>query len=158
MSGYVLKAGEGRSYLWSPYRYLFTIKAVGDEMDRDIEFIEFATEKGSEPPLHTHNGEDEIFYVLSGELTLTCGEDSFDAGPMDFVFLPRDVPHSYTIKTDGLVHLLVITITREEDGRRFGRDIEENGERVATDTALNQIAALRRGGGPMPANEQAAPQ
>jgi quercetin dioxygenase-like cupin family protein len=145
MSGYVLKSGEGRSYLWSPYRYLFTIKAVGDEMHPDIAFIEFATEKGKEPPLHTHDGEDEIFYVLSGELTFTCGEDSFDAGPMDFVFLPRDVPHSYSIKTDGFVHLLVIAITKEEDGRRFGRDIEENGERVTTDTALNYIAALRRG-------------
>ena len=151
MSGYVLKAGEGRSYLWSPNRYLFTIKAVGDEMHPDVTFMEFATKKGEEPPLHTHNGEDEIFYVLSGELTVTCGEDSFDAGPMDFVFLPRDVPHSYTIKTDGLVHLLVIAITREEDGRRFGRDIEENGERVTTDTALNHIAALRRGAdGPTP--------
>ena len=147
MSGYVLKAGEGRSYFWSPYRYLFTIKAVGDEMDPDIAFIEFTTERGKEPPPHTHNGEDEIFYVLSGELTVTCGEDSFEAGPMDFVFLPKDVPHGYTIKTDRPVHLLVIAITREEDGRRFGRDIEENGERVTSDTARNHIAALRRGGG-----------
>jgi quercetin dioxygenase-like cupin family protein len=149
MAGYVLKTGEGRSYLWGPPRYLFTVKAVGDEMDPDITFMEFATEKGQEPGPHTHNGQDEIFYVLSGELTVTCGEDSFNAGPMDFVFLPRDVPHSYTIQTDGLVHLLVITITREEDGRRFGKDIEDTGERVTTDTALNYIAELRRGG-PMP--------
>ncbi len=45
MSGYVLKAGKGRSYLWSPNRYLFTIKAVGDEMD--IAFIEFTTERAA---------------------------------------------------------------------------------------------------------------
>ena len=50
MAGYVLKPGEGRSYLWSPFRYLFTIKGVGDEMHPDIAFIEFTTEKGQEPP------------------------------------------------------------------------------------------------------------
>ena len=67
---------------------------------------------------------------------------------MDFVFLPRDVPHSYAIKTDGPVHLLVIAITREEDGRRFGRDIEENGERVTTErlstTSPPSAGAARR--------------
>jgi quercetin dioxygenase-like cupin family protein len=144
MAGYVLKEAEGRSYLWSPNRYPFTVKAVGDEMHPDITFMEFATEKGKEPPLHTHDGEDEIFYVLSGELTVTCGDDSFDAGTLDFVFLPQDTPHSYTIKTDGLVHLLVVTITRKRDGRHFGKDIEETGERVTRDTVLEYMEELRR--------------
>jgi hypothetical protein len=49
VAGYVLKAGEGRSYFWSPYRYLFTIKAVGEEMSPDVAFLEFVTEKGKEP-------------------------------------------------------------------------------------------------------------
>jgi quercetin dioxygenase-like cupin family protein len=143
MAGYVLKSTEGRSYFWSPNRYLFTVKAAAGEMHPDVAFMEFVTKKGQEPPLHTHDGEDEIFYVLSGELTVTCGEDSFDAGPLDFVFLPRDVPHRYAIKSDGLVHLLVVAITREEEGRRFGRDIEENGERVTTEAALKHIEELR---------------
>jgi mannose-6-phosphate isomerase-like protein (cupin superfamily) len=143
VAGYVLKAGEGRSYLWSPYRYLFTIKAVGDEMSRDVAFMEFVTEKGKEPPgVHTHNGEDEIFYVVSGELTLTCGDDSFDAGPNDFVFLPQNVPHGYTIRSEGPVHLLVVTVTREPDGRDFRRDIEETGERVTQGDVLRYMQEL----------------
>ena len=132
IAGYVLKEAEGRSYRWSPFGYLFTIKAVGDEMDRDIAFIEFATERGKEPPSHVHEGEDEVFYVLSGELTFICGENAIDAGPNDFVFL-----------TDGLVHLLVVTITREQDGRRFGKEIEETGERVTRDTVLRYVDELR---------------
>ncbi|TMB70584.1 MAG: cupin domain-containing protein [Chloroflexi bacterium] len=140
--GYVLKEAEGRSYRWGP-GYLFTIKAMGNEMGDDIAFIEFATEKGKEPPTHTHKDEDEIFYVLNGELTFTCGDDSLDAGPRDFVFLPGNVPHSYTIKTDGLVQLLVVTVNREEGGRRFGRDIEETGERVNKDTVLRHMEELR---------------
>jgi quercetin dioxygenase-like cupin family protein len=142
MTGYVLKETEGRSYRWGP-GYLFTIKATWDEMDRDIAFIEFATEKGKEPPSHVHVGEDEIFYLLSGELTVDCGEDSFDAGPGDFVFLPRDVPHSYTVKTDGLVHLLVVTVCHEKDGRHFGRDIEQTGEPVSKETVLRYMEELR---------------
>jgi quercetin dioxygenase-like cupin family protein len=143
VAGYVLRQGEGRSYAWSPNRYLFTVKAVGDEMDDDVAFMEFATEKGMEPPMHTHDGEDEVFFLLAGELAITCGDDQFDAGPGDFVFLPRDVPHRYSIKTDGLVHLLVVTVTRERDGRRFGRDIEENGERVTSDVVLGYMKELR---------------
>jgi quercetin dioxygenase-like cupin family protein len=143
VAGYVLKAGEGRSYLWSPYRYLFTIKAVGDEMSRDVAFMEFVTEKGKEPPgVHTHNGEDEIFYVISGELTLTCGDDSFDAGPKDFVFLPQNVPHGYTIKSDGPVHLLVVAVEREPEGRRFGKDIEETGDRVTEEDVLRYMQEM----------------
>ena len=143
MAGYVLREAEGQSYRWSPFGYLFTIKAVGDEMDRDIAFIEFATERGKEPPSHVHEGEDEVFYILSGELTFICGENAIDAGPNDFVFLPANVPHAYTVKTDGLVHLLVVTITREQDGRRFGKEIEETGERVTRDTVLRYVDELR---------------
>ena len=142
MAGYVLKEAEGRSYRWGP-GYLFTIKARVDGMNADVAFIEFATEKGKEPPSHVHAGEDEIFYLLSGELTVDCGGDSLDAGPGDFVFLPRDVPHSYTIKTDGLVHMLVVTICHEQDGRHFGRDIEHTGEPVSKDVVIRYMEELR---------------
>jgi quercetin dioxygenase-like cupin family protein len=141
--GYVLKEADGRSYRWGP-GYLFTIKAMGDEMGDDIAFIEFATEKGKEPPgLHAHQDEDEIFYVLSGELTVACGEDSLDAGPGDFVFLPANVPHGYTIRSDGLVHMLVVTVCHDQDGRHFGRDIEQTGEPVSRDVVLRYMEELR---------------
>ena len=143
MRGYVLKQAEGRSYRWGPPGHLVTVKATADVTNGDVAFMEFATEKGKEPPSHVHAGEDEIFYLLSGELTVDCGGDSFDAGPGDFVFLPSDVPHSYTIKTDGLVHLLVMTICREQDGRHFGRDIEHTGEPVSMETVLRYIEELR---------------
>jgi quercetin dioxygenase-like cupin family protein len=145
MAGYVLREAEGRSYRWSPFGYLFTIKARSDELSGEVAIIEFATERGQEPGPHVHDGEDEIFYVLNGELTVTCGEDSFAAGPGDFVFLPRDVPHSYKIKTAGLVHLLVVTVSRQQDGRHFARDIEKNGEPVDSDTVVRYMEKLRAG-------------
>jgi quercetin dioxygenase-like cupin family protein len=141
--GYVLKEAEGNSYRWSPFGYLFTIKARLNGNKDSIAFIEFVTEKGKEPGSHVHKAEDEIFYVLSGELTVTCGEDSLNAGPRDFVFLPSDVPHSYKITSDGPVHLLVVTITYEADGRHFARDIEQNGEPVNRDTVLRYREDVR---------------
>jgi quercetin dioxygenase-like cupin family protein len=117
---------------------------MADVTNGDVAFMEFATERGKEPPSHVHAGEDEMFFLLSGELTVTCGNASFDAGPGDFVFLPADVPHTYAVNTDGLVHLLVVTICRQQDGRHFGRDIEHTGEPVTREVVLDYMAELRK--------------
>src|SRR5262249_57862315 len=50
------------------------------------------TSIGAGPPLHVHDREDECFYVLDGELSIRCGDDSFDAAAGSFVFLPRRRP------------------------------------------------------------------
>jgi mannose-6-phosphate isomerase-like protein (cupin superfamily) len=141
MSGYVLRQAGGRSYRW--WDYLFTVKAGSRETNPGFAIMEFSTERGREPPVHVHEGEDEVFYVLDGELTLICGDESFDAGPRDFVFLPRDVPHSYAIKSEGLVELLVITVASEEnDG--FGHRIESTGTPVSREDVLAYIEEVRR--------------
>jgi mannose-6-phosphate isomerase-like protein (cupin superfamily) len=59
------------------------------------------------PPTHTHTREDESFYVLSGALEVTCGQDRFHAEPGAFVFLPRNVPHRLR-SIDGPATTLVI--------------------------------------------------
>ena len=124
---------------------MFTIKADSKETEPGIAIMEFSTEKGREPPVHVHDGEDEVFYVLSGELTFSCGDDHFDAGPRDFVFLPRDVPHSYAILSDGLVQLLVFTVATRDEG--FGGNIEATGEPVSREDVLayrRQVEERRR--------------
>jgi mannose-6-phosphate isomerase-like protein (cupin superfamily) len=45
-------------------------------------------------PLHVHEREDELFYVLEGEHVFQVGEQEYRAGPGDLVFAPRRVPHS----------------------------------------------------------------
>jgi mannose-6-phosphate isomerase-like protein (cupin superfamily) len=54
------------------------------------------TSIGAGPPLHVHDREDECFYVLDGELSIRCGDDSFDAAAGSFVFLPRRRPHRFS--------------------------------------------------------------
>lgn len=91
MKGFVLRPGEGRRYNW--YGYDFTVKAGHPETLGAAGFMEFATKKGEEPSDHVHAGEDEIFIMLDGEMTVRCGTDTFEVGVGDFVFSPRDVPH-----------------------------------------------------------------
>jgi mannose-6-phosphate isomerase-like protein (cupin superfamily) len=45
-------------------------------------------------PLHVHEREDELFYVLEGEHVFQIGEREHRAGPGELVFAPRGVPHS----------------------------------------------------------------
>ena len=47
------------------------------------------------PPMHIHDREDEMFYVLSGQFQFWCGDESFTGGPGTNVVLPRGVPHTF---------------------------------------------------------------
>lgn len=88
MRPYALKSGEGWSYWYNNVD--LTIKAGELRPGRGATFVEYTTQKGEEPPDHTHATEDEIFYVLKGELTFRCGGESFDIGKGGFIFLLLD--------------------------------------------------------------------
>jgi quercetin dioxygenase-like cupin family protein len=126
---YALRAGEGRTYT---YGMDFTVKAGELGRGRRVAIIEYTTRVGEEPPAHTHATEDEIFYVLQGALTFRCGDDTFEAADGGFVFLPRGIPHEYTIRSDGDVCLLVVTSPAQQDAvggwGGFVADLEATGE------------------------------
>jgi len=45
-------------------------------------------------PLHAHEHEDELFYVLEGEHVFRVGDEEHRVGPGGMVFAPRGVPHA----------------------------------------------------------------
>jgi mannose-6-phosphate isomerase-like protein (cupin superfamily) len=45
-------------------------------------------------PMHIHEHEDELFYVLEGEHVFEVGDETFRVGPGGLVFAPRGIPHS----------------------------------------------------------------
>lgn len=64
--------------------------------------------QGLEPPPHTHTREDESFYVLSGEIAYTVGNEILNAKSGNWVFLPRNIQHSFKViteKAEVLIHL-----------------------------------------------------
>ena len=103
---YALQAGEGWTYR---YGVDFILKAGEVQEGSGVALLEYVTRKGEEPPSHTHQTEDEIFYVLQGDITFQCGEETFDVHQGGFIFLPRGIQHGYTIRSDEPVRLLVVT-------------------------------------------------
>ena len=137
MGPYALKSGEGRTYRFG---IDFTVKAGELRPGRGAAFTEYTTRRGEEPPDHTHPTEDEIFYVLGGEITFRCGGESFDVGAGGFVYLPRGIEHGYTIRSEGPVRLIAVTFPTGTasagtvPGAGWGGfigDVEREGELVA---------------------------
>ena len=98
---YALKAGEGWTY---NYGIDFTVKAGERKPGPRLAFVEYTSRAGEEPPDHTHATEDEIFYVLAGDLRFRCGDDTFEATDGGFVFLPRGIEHGYEILVSSTNH------------------------------------------------------
>jgi quercetin dioxygenase-like cupin family protein len=126
---YALKAGEGWTY---NYGIDFTVKAGELGLGRRLAFVEYTTRAGEEPPDHTHATEDEIFYVLAGELAFRCGDDTFELSDGGFVFLPRGIEHGYRIISESDVRLLAVTAPAQDDAQGgwggFVADFEAQGE------------------------------
>ena len=62
--------------------------------------IEHHVSSGGAAPLHVHHRLDDSFYLLSGQLAIRCGEDTFVANAGDYVVLPRGVPHDLRVTSD----------------------------------------------------------
>lgn len=108
---YALKAGEGWTYRFG---IDFTVKASEVQEGSGAAFLEYVTTKGEEPSSHAHDTEDEMFYVLEGAITFRCGQEAFDLEKGGFVFLPHGIEHSYTIRSQDQVRLLVVTSPARE--------------------------------------------
>jgi quercetin dioxygenase-like cupin family protein len=86
-NGYATRPGEGASAL-DP-----TLKASRDTTGGALTVYETDVDAG--PPLHVHTREDESLYVIEGEISVRCGEETFGAPAGSFVFLPRGIPHRF---------------------------------------------------------------
>lgn len=107
MPGFVLGPREGPAYGFHGARVV--IKASGAQTLGQLGVMESTYPPGLSVRTHVHAGEDEMFYLLAGELTGYCGEDAWTAPAGSFVFVPRDQLHSFTVTSAGPATALVIT-------------------------------------------------
>ena len=54
----------------------------------------------SSGPRRRHREQDEWIYVVDGELKFVVGDDEFQAGPGESVFVPRQTPYAW-VSTNG---------------------------------------------------------
>ena len=61
------------------------------------------------PPLHVHDDQDELFYVLEGRIRFQRGEERLSAGAGELVVLPQGVPHGFRVVSPEGARFLVTT-------------------------------------------------
>jgi mannose-6-phosphate isomerase-like protein (cupin superfamily) len=97
-------AEEGTSFWFLGSR--FTLKATSEDTAGAFGLIETVQPAGFIAPPHVHHAEEEVFYILAGEITVFCGDSIQSARPGSLVWLPRDVPHWFRVEGEKPVHLL----------------------------------------------------
>jgi len=105
-SGFVLRPDQGTPFWWLGTLTSVKIDATASQGAMDI--VDHRVPAGYAPPPHVHAGQDEVFYVIEGLFAVTCGEQHWRAGPGSLVFLPRGVPHGFTVTDDGPGRTLLI--------------------------------------------------
>jgi mannose-6-phosphate isomerase-like protein (cupin superfamily) len=53
----------------------------------------------SGPPVHAHEGEDDAFLLLEGELVFSVGGEEVVAGPGTFLLVPPGLEHTFANRT-----------------------------------------------------------
>ncbi len=79
---------------------VFNFLAMGRETNDHHALIKITVERGAEPPKHTHTREDEAYYILKGSISYTIGDDVITANQGEYVYLPKNVPHSFSVQSD----------------------------------------------------------
>jgi mannose-6-phosphate isomerase-like protein (cupin superfamily) len=136
-----LGPGEGHTIWFLSNR--MTIKATAESTGGAYGLVESLVAPGFSPPLHVHHREDEAFWVLDGELSMRCGDRTFRAGAGSFVFLPREVPHTFVVESQTPARMLTLLSPGGGEGLFIegGRPAEHDGLPPATPP---DIEALKR--------------
>jgi len=132
--------------------HLFTTKVDGDRSSGVLTAMEFYATKGFSPPLHRHQKEDELFYVVDGEVRFTAGEADTVVPAAGVAWLPKQLAHQFQVLSDTARVFQVTTPAQfEEFVAKLGTPSETaslptpgpiDGEEVARVCALFDIEVL----------------
>ncbi|HEV3259315.1 MAG TPA: cupin domain-containing protein, partial [Gemmataceae bacterium] len=101
----VKQADEGRTIavVGDVYRFL----AVGEDTNGKYALWEAVVPPGGGPPPHVHSREEEGFYILEGEITLTIGHQRLAASAGMFANMPVGTPHSFKNESKHPARMLI---------------------------------------------------
>ncbi|MEC9373838.1 MAG: cupin domain-containing protein [Planctomycetota bacterium] len=66
-----------------------------DQTRGEFSVVEFVSPPGEGVGAHVHEREDELVYLLEGEIEVTLGENSMKVPTGACALLPRGIPHGY---------------------------------------------------------------
>ena len=97
--GFVLAADQGQ-----PFWFLNTLtstKVGSNHSHGQLSIVDHRGPPGFAPPPHLHHHSGEALFILDGQLDGFCGDHSWRAGPGSQVFMPRAIPHGFTVADAG---------------------------------------------------------
>src|SRR5919198_1975006 len=121
----VIEAGEGESVWLGGVGVDF--KIPGEMTGGAFSIVEHPLDPGRLVPPHIHYREDELSYVISGEIGVRIGDRDYVAGPGSYVFKPRGIPHTFWNAGPEPAHLVELITPAG-----FEQFFAELGELVAT--------------------------
>ena len=86
------------------------VKVSAEDSDDTLAFFHLVAPPMSGPPRHVHTREDELFYVLEGELVFELDGERHTVRAGDTVYLRRGVVHTYQNFTKSDARLLIATV------------------------------------------------
>jgi quercetin dioxygenase-like cupin family protein len=108
-SAIVLKPGDGRCYDMGAMQAVF--KADGDETGAAYSISEWRVEPGAPGPgAHSHDANDDMFYVLEGTASILVGDGWIEAPAGSFVCATAGTRHDFANRSDAPMRLLNIFV------------------------------------------------
>ena len=89
--------------------HLLSVLLKAEDTGGLLSLLKVTEVKGLEPPPHTHTREDEIFYLLNGEIEFFVGGKTYKATAGDCMFLPRNIMHSFKVITEQSDVMMLLT-------------------------------------------------
>src|SRR3954452_15864727 len=135
---------EGRTIavVGDVYRFL----ATGEETDGKYALWEALVPPGGGPPPHVHSREEEGFYILEGEITLTVSGERVVAKAGTFANMPVGTPHSFRNESDRPAKMLISVVPAGLERMFFevGVPLPEGTTTAAppTEDEINRLLAL----------------
>jgi quercetin dioxygenase-like cupin family protein len=113
-------------FLGGRARVLLTGAETGDR----LALMEFVAPAGHATPHHVHEDEEEVWFVLDGEVTFFVGDRRHDLVPGQVAHGPRGVPHSYLVRSPqgARIATLFSPACIEEFFRANGTPVAEAGD------------------------------
>ncbi|AWW41449.1 hypothetical protein DN051_36230 [Streptomyces cadmiisoli] len=144
--GFVVRNEEGIVRLTGEER--FAVRVTGAQSNGRLGVMEgtVAPRFGNVP--HTHRQEDEAFLILSGRFRFINGDQTFEAGPGDFVYIPHGTRHGFKNILDVPSKMMVFYTPAgpeqffvDHGMREDTYDPQEWANRLRNDTALQKALA-----------------
>ena len=127
---------------------MMTFLVNSEQTDAAFSMTDYLSKPGNEPPAHVHDREDEFVYVLEGRIDAYIGNEVFSAGQNEGVYLPKFIPHTFTILTP---HLRLLILMSPGGFEGYFREMSEPAgslnlpEHAVTYGAVNMDHATRTG-------------